>query len=118
MMRRSEEELRSNLRGNEVKATYIHEMSMEQHYLNKIENMQQLAKTQKLLLEEDKIKTSYLLGMNNFKLVHENIHIKREIDQLLRREYDRLSKLHDFTLPEKPFCIVVPTLNNGKDFRY
>jgi glycosyltransferase involved in cell wall biosynthesis len=37
---------------------------------------------------------------------------------LLEKEYKRLSRDHDFSLPEKPFCIVVPTLNNGKDFRY
>ena len=56
--------------------------------------------------------------MNNIEFVHENVHIKREVSRLLSKEYERLSKAHDFTLPEKPFCIVVPTLNNAMDFRY
>lgn len=56
--------------------------------------------------------------MNNIQSIHENIHNKREINSLLAKEYERLSKAHDFSLPEKPFCLVVPTINNAKDFRY
>lgn len=68
--------------------------------------------------EERKANVSFLLSMNNFKLVHLNIKLKREIDSLLKEEYERLSKQHDFTLPELPFCIVVPTYNNAQNFRY
>lgn len=61
---------------------------------------------------------SFQLALNNYKLVHQNIHIERKIKALLQKEYDRLSKEHDFSLPELPFCMVVPTHNNGQDFRY
>jgi glycosyltransferase involved in cell wall biosynthesis len=37
---------------------------------------------------------------------------------MVKNEHDRLSKEYDFNLPEIPFCIVVPTLNNAKNFRY
>lgn len=56
--------------------------------------------------------------MNNYRMPHESIFLKREITALLKAEYERLSKEHDFGLPEEPFCLVVPTMNNGQDFRY
>lgn len=54
--------------------------------------------------------------MNNFRLVYPNIHLKREIDNYLKVEYERLSKEHDFSLPEKHFFFVVPTVNNVKEY--
>lgn len=59
-----------------------------------------------------------MLALNNYKQPHFNVHFKKELDEWLKKDYDRLSKEYDFSLPELPFCIVVPTLNNAKDFRY
>jgi cellulose synthase/poly-beta-1,6-N-acetylglucosamine synthase-like glycosyltransferase len=80
--------------------------------------MKEMVQTQEFFNGRDKANVSYLLAMNNFKMIHENIHMRREIDKLLKKEYDRLSREHDFNLPEQPFCIMIPTINNGQDFRY
>jgi cellulose synthase/poly-beta-1,6-N-acetylglucosamine synthase-like glycosyltransferase len=44
--------------------------------------------------------------------------MERERNELVARERDRLSKEYDFGLPELPFCIVVATVNNARNFRY
>lgn len=95
----NEAHLQKILEINDIKATYLQQISMEQHYLAKIENMRRLSKEQHFFKEEEKARVSYLLALNNYRLVHQNIHIKREIDKLLKSEYERLSKLHDFNLP-------------------
>lgn len=60
---------------------------MEQHYLARTEVMRRLSKNQHFFKEQEKARVSYLLGLNNYRLVHQNIHIKREIDQLMKTEY-------------------------------
>jgi hypothetical protein len=103
---------------NKVKADYLHLMAKEEHYLSRTAFMKSMAESQDFLKKNPKAKTSYLLAMNNYQMVHLNIGLKRELDALLKEEYERLSKEHDFDLPEQPFCIVVPSINNGQGFRY
>ena len=59
-----------------------------------------------------------MLAQNNFRLPHSNINIEREINKMLQAEESRLSREYDFGLSELPFCLIVPTINNAKDFRY
>lgn len=95
----NEARLEKSLQRNKIKAKYMQELSMEQHYLAKVENMRRLSKNQHFFKENENARVSYLLALNNYRLVHQNIHIQREIDELMKTEYERLSKLHDFSLP-------------------
>lgn len=71
-----------------------------------------------LLRSYEKAKVSFMQALNNYKQVHFNVHVQNEVNDWLKKEQDRLSREYDFNLPELPFCIVVPTLNNAKNFRY
>lgn len=57
-------------------------------------------------------------ALNNYKQPHFNVHVQNEVNDWLKKEQDRLSREYDFGLQELPFCIVVPTLNNARNFRY
>lgn len=57
-------------------------------------------------------------ALGNFKLPHTNVHIEKEVNDWHQKERQRLEREYDFNKPELPFCIVVPTLNNAKNFRY
>jgi hypothetical protein len=59
-----------------------------------------------------------MLALNNINLPHFNITIEKERRDNEKKDYDRLSKEYDFNLPELPFCIVVATINNARNFRY
>jgi hypothetical protein len=66
---------------------FVYLSAKEEHYLGRIEFMKEMTRTQGFLKENPKVNVSYLLSMNNYRLVHENIHIKREINELLKIEY-------------------------------
>jgi hypothetical protein len=99
-----------------AQAAYVYSNAKEKHYLERVAFVKEMAETDEFA-HNPEARVSFLLAMNNYRLVHENVHIKREVSELLKTEYERLSQEHDFLLPELPFCVVVPTLNNGQDFR-
>lgn len=76
---------KSDVRASKVNADYVYMMAKEQHYLDRIAFMKEMSQTQEFFKNHDKANVSYLLSMNNYKMVHENIHIRREIDALLKR---------------------------------
>jgi hypothetical protein len=49
--------------------------------------MKEMAQTQDFFKENEKRKVSYLLAMNNYKMLHENAPLQREINSLLKTEY-------------------------------
>jgi glycosyltransferase involved in cell wall biosynthesis len=100
-----------------VTINFLHMHSREVFYYDKVEFLRSTLPTD-LLRTNEKAKTSFMQALANFQLPHANIHIENEIKDWQRKEHDRLSGEYDFGLAELPFCIVVPTLNNAKGFRY
>lgn len=91
--------------------------SREIFYYDKVDFLRSVLETD-LLRTYEKAKVSFMQALANFKLPHSNVHIENEIKDWHNKERERLSKEYDFGMKELPFCIVVPTLNNAKGFRY
>ena len=96
----------------------LHDEMREQHYFKKMEFMRGVAGSSGFLKSNQKARDAFMLAQNNFRLPHSNINVEREINKLLQSEENRLSRQYDFKLEELPFCIIVPTINNAKAFRY
>jgi hypothetical protein len=103
---------------DKLKFSFLREYESEKFYNTKVQNIKDVLKQDNFLKDHPNARTSFLLAMNNYKLPHQNVFLSQEINKLLKEEYNRLSKKYDFTLPEEPFCIVVPTINNVQNFRY
>jgi hypothetical protein len=67
---------------SKVVGEYIYSNAKEEHYLKKIAVIKEMAKMSAFQGNEA-ANVSYRLAMNNYKPVHFNIHLKREIDRLL-----------------------------------
>lgn len=61
-----------------------------------------------------------ITSFGNLKLKHQDVLLSRLIDIIYNKNYERLSKEYEFDKypKELPFCIVVPTYNNAKNYRY
>ena len=96
---------------------FLHMHASEVYYFQKVDFLKTFLDTD-LLRTNQKAKAAFMLALNNYKQPHFNINFQKDVDNYLKNDHDRLSKEYDFSLPELPFCIVVPTLNNAKNFRY
>ena len=98
-------------------ADFLHTHSSETFFYQRVDKHLRYLETD-FLRQNEKAKTAFMLAANNYKLPHANAPLKGAVEAWLRKDFERLSKEYDFGLPELPFCIVVPTLNNAKNFRY
>ena len=54
----------------------------------------------------------------NFQSHYTNVFRQEQARRLAAQERERLNRLYPFQEEELPFCMVIPTLNNAKNFRY
>lgn len=54
-------------------------MAKQKHFMEKVEFMKKMVESQDFFKGDPKKRVSYLLAMNNFKMVYEDIRIKREV---------------------------------------
>lgn len=92
--------------------------SKEEVRKRKIAMFERISKKEEF--QEEKIRNPWALSRNNLLTPFIDTLERRHMEEEVQKESERLNEKYHFNLyhTELPMCVIVPTHNNAKNFRY
>ena len=96
---------------------FVHGWSREQFYRQKMAFFEELMPSP-FFHWHPRAKDALQQASLNYNSQYTDVHLDSRAKAAANREYERLSKKYPFQKEELPFCFLVSTRNNVRDFKY